>query len=76
MQNKEVIMQVNIVEKIFELRSELLSAVNKNPLPTTVKLLVVNELANALEKAEVNEIRNASLKKQPDKSVENTEKEG
>jgi hypothetical protein len=68
-------MQVNIVEKIFELRAELLNAINKNPLPTTVKLLVVNELANAIEKAEANEIRNASLIKQTDKVIENTEKE-
>jgi hypothetical protein len=74
-QKKEVNMQVNIVEKIFELRAELLNAINKNPLPTTVKLLVANELANALEKAEANEIRNASLIKQTDKVVENTDKE-
>jgi hypothetical protein len=67
---KEDNMQINIVEEIYKIRASLLEAVNNNPLPTTVKLLVVNELANALEKSEVNEIRSINAKAQEDKKKE------
>jgi hypothetical protein len=57
-------MQINIVEEVYKLRGGLLEVVNKNPLPTTVKLMIVNELAAALNTVEANEIRQASAKGQ------------
>ena len=57
-------MEINIVAEIYKLRAELLKVVSQNPLPTTVKLMIANELVAALSGAEANEIKRASVKKQ------------
>ena len=58
-------MEINITQEIYKLRAEFLKATSQSPLPITVKLMIANELVTALSGAEVNEIRLASIKKEP-----------
>jgi len=69
-------MEINIVSEIYKLRAEFLKATSQSPLPTTVKLMIANELVAALSGAEVNEIKRTSLKKQETKVKETESKEG
>ena len=69
-------MEINITKEIYKLRAEILKAVNQNPLPTTVKLMIANELVAALSAAEVNELKNMREKEKATSDTKNTEKEG
>jgi hypothetical protein len=68
-------MEINIVEEVYKLRVGLLETVNKNPLPTTIKVMVVGELSTALRDAEANEIRDNAIKKKELESVTANKKE-
>jgi hypothetical protein len=69
-------MEIDIVKEIYTLRKSLISAVNDNPLPTTVKLMIANELVTALSTAEVNELKNMREKEKSTSETKNAEKEG
>lgn len=60
-------MEINIVEELIKLRANLLSAINNNPLPVSVKILVVDELAAALRPnaaAELNSVKKSMAKEE------------
>lgn len=58
---------MDIVKEIYKLRLDLVKAINNNPLPATVKLMIVAETMTALKIAETKEIREASAKKEVEK---------
>ena len=69
-------MQFNVVKEIYKLRAGLLKTVNCSPLPTTIKLMVVNELKQALDNAEISEIRSTTAKESSNNKEDSSEKEG
>lgn len=50
-------MELNVLEELVKLRASLMAAVNNNPLPVSIKLMIVEEMVLALRPIATAEIK-------------------